>query len=105
LLPELLPQPTVLRKPERHQLLVAIEQVGDSALRDIHPPSRKLAVNLRDTAMLGVTQSAHQGDDVQAELPLRKRESSFLLRSVWLVVKLAISIDAATNNQPQSHQS
>ena len=61
-------------------------------------------MNLRDTAVLGVTQSAYQGDDVQAELALRKRECSFLFRSVWLVVKLAISIDAAADNQPQSHQ-
>jgi len=47
-------------------------------------------VNLRHTAVLGVTQGAHQGDDVQAELTLGKRESPFLFRSVWLVVKLAI---------------
>jgi hypothetical protein len=54
--------------------------------------------------MLGVAQSAYQGDHVQSKLALRKRESSFLFRSVWLVVKCAISIYAATNNQPESHQ-
>jgi hypothetical protein len=90
LLLEPLLQAGVPRKSERHQLLVAIEQIGNRALRDTHPPSRKLPVNLRHTAVLGVTQGAHQGDDVQAELTLGKRESPFLFRSVWLVVKLAI---------------
>jgi len=45
---------------------------------------------LSELRVLGVTQSAHQGDDVQAELALGKRECSFLFRSVRLVVKRAI---------------
>jgi hypothetical protein len=41
-----------VRKPERHQLLVAIEEVGHRALRDGDTSPRKLAVDLRDAAVL-----------------------------------------------------
>jgi len=61
-------------------------------------------MNLRDAAVLGVAQSAHQGDHVQAELALGKRESAFLLGSARLVVELAIPVHAAANNQPEAHQ-
>ena len=54
--------------------------------------------------MLGVAQSANQGDDVQAELALGQRESALLLGSARLVVELAILVDAAADHQPQSHQ-
>jgi len=61
-------------------------------------------VDLRDAAMLSVTQSTHQCYDIQPELSLGQRESSFLFGSVRLMVKCAISIDAAADNQPQSYQ-
>jgi len=104
LLPQPLPQPTILRKPERHKLLVAIEEVGHRALRDGDAPPREIPVDLRDAAMLGVAQSANQSYDVQSKLALGQRESAFLLGPLRLTVDLALRVHAATHHQPQTHQ-
>jgi hypothetical protein len=104
LLRELLLQGSPIGEPERHQLLVTIEEVGHRALRDIDAPTRKLAVDLWDATMVGVTQSAHHSDDVKAELTLRQGESSFLFRSARLMVKRATRVHAAADDQPETHQ-
>jgi hypothetical protein len=59
LLLEPLPQGNPIREPECHQLLVAIEEVGHRALRDGDASLRKLAVDLRDAAVLCMAQSTY----------------------------------------------
>jgi hypothetical protein len=61
-------------------------------------------MDLWHALMLSVAQSAHQGYDIQTEFTLGQRESSFLLRSVRLMVELAIRVHAAADNQPEPYQ-
>jgi hypothetical protein len=73
------PQPREVRDGERHQLVVAVEQVGHRALGDGDVARSKRGVDLRDRAVVLVAKSAHEGDDVETELLLRQGEASLLL--------------------------
>ena len=61
---------------------------------------RKLAVDLRHAAVLGMAQSTYEGDDVQAELALGQREGTLLLGPARALVELALRVDAPTDHQP-----
>jgi hypothetical protein len=105
LLGELLLQGSPIGEPERHQLLLAIEEVGHRPLGDGKPTPQQLAVDLGDAAMVSVAKSANQGDHVQSKLALGQCKSAFLLRSASLVVEFALAVEAPTNHQPKTHHS
>ena len=61
------------------QLVVAVQEVADAARADRHAAAGQLGVDLRDAAVLGMAESADQGDDVEAELVLGQGEPPLLL--------------------------
>ena len=75
-------QPVIVGERGRHELVVAVEQVGDRALRDHHPALAQGAVDLGHAVVLAVAQGADQGDDVEAELVLRQDDGPLGLRPV-----------------------
>jgi hypothetical protein len=66
----------------REQLVGAVEQVGDGALRDRHTAAAQRRVDLGHGAVLVVAQCADQRDHVEAELVLGERPGGFGLGPV-----------------------
>ena len=91
------PQPVVVGQRGRHELIVAVEQVGDAAKADGHAPADELGVDFGDAAVLGVAESADEGDDVEAELVLRQDQPPLLLGPSWHAEPLAAAIAAAAD--------
>src|SRR5205823_7569315 len=52
------------------QLIIAVQQVGDTPLADGHSSAGQLPIDLGDTAMVGVAERADGGHDVESELAL-----------------------------------
>ena len=94
------PQPVVVGERGGHELVVAVEQVGDRALGDRHPALAQAAVDLRHALVLAVAERPDQGDDVEAELVLRQHERALGLRPVGPVVADAGRVLAAADPQP-----
>jgi hypothetical protein len=97
-------QAVIVGERGRDQLVVAVEQVGDRALRDRHPALAQAAVDLGHAAMLAVAPGADQRDDVEAELVLRQHDGPLGFRPVGPVVAGAGRVLAAADAQPQADQ-
>jgi hypothetical protein len=82
LAPQHPPQPARVGQVGGEQLVVAVEQVGDAALGNLHPAPAQGGVDLRHAAVLAVAQHPDQGDDIQPELLLRQRQRALRLRPV-----------------------
>lgn len=99
LLLEAVPQPGAVGQPHRHQLLIALDQIRDGALGDLDAARLEGAMDLGHAAVVGVAQRADQGDDVEAELPMRQRHGRFLLRSIRAMIQGAGRPHAAPHGE------
>src|SRR5947209_6847726 len=81
-----------------------MEQMSDSALSYRDATLDECTMDLRDTAVLGVAQATHQGNDVETELTLGQNEGSFLLRTIRLVEPGAVPIPAGSDHEGEGHQ-
>ncbi len=84
---------------QRHQLLVAVQQLGHAALGDVHAVLAQRLVHLRHAALLAAAPVPDLGDDVQAELALRQRPGARFLWPIPLVIPWAA--DRPTPSHPQ----
>ncbi len=57
-------QGAALHQPGGQQFIIAVEQVGDAALRNGDTPGREVGVDLGHAAMLAVAQSPDQRHDI-----------------------------------------
>jgi hypothetical protein len=94
-------QPLGVGGGQRPQLIVAIQQVGDRAWCDDQATASQLVVDLRDAAVLGVTEATDQGHDIEPELVIRQGEVGLGLGPVGLPEPGAIGIGAASDGQRQ----
>ncbi len=104
LLRQALPQRRVVGQAQRHHLRVAPQLLGDAALGDGHAASDERPADLRDAAVLGVAQRPDQGDDIQAEFPVRQRPAAFLLGAVGAAGPRAGGTLAMAHDQVQPIQ-
>ncbi len=95
------PQPVVVGQRGRHELIVAVEQVGDRPLRDHHPALAQDAVHLRHALVLAIAQGTDQGDDIEPKLVLRQDEATLTLRPVRSAMVLTTRGLTAPDMQPQ----
>lgn len=89
-------------EPQCHQLLIAVQLLGNGSLTDPDTPCHQLPVNLRHALVLREAQATYECDDVEAELAVGQGVSTFLLGAVRLVVALALRIPAAAHQQDQT---
>ena len=93
---EPIPQPPLVGQLQRQQLLVALDQVPDRALRQHHPALAQRLVDLRHAPMLPVAQLPDQRDHVQPELAVRQRQGAFLFRPIGsAVARAGLASDSA----------
>src|SRR5499427_52122 len=64
---------------EGHEFIVALQEMLHGPGRNRHAAADQLLMGLGKTAVLGVTQSAHQVDDIEAKLMLGEGEPAFCL--------------------------
>ncbi len=95
-------EPRVVGEAQRHQLLVARHEMGDGAFGNCHLPIAQRLMDLRDTAMLGETQGADEGNHVEAELVMGQRPGAFFLGTVGSVVARTLRIVAADHGQREA---
>jgi hypothetical protein len=88
------PQPSAVRGGQGQQFVVAVQEVADAARADGHAASGQLGMDLREAAMLGVTQATDRGDDVEAELVLGQGEAALLLGPQADAVSGAVGVAA-----------
>jgi hypothetical protein len=81
-----LPQPGRIGQAQRHQLLVAAQQLGDAALGDVHAALAQGLVHLGHAALLPAAPVPDLRDDVQAKLALRQHPAAQFLWPIRLVV-------------------
>jgi hypothetical protein len=98
------PQPARVGQAGGEQFVIAVEQVGNAALGDLHPARAQGGVDLRHAAVLTVAQHPDQGDDVQPELLLRQRQRALRLRPIGTMKTRAALVLAAADLQPQPHR-
>jgi hypothetical protein len=96
-------QPSCIGARQGEQFVIAIEEVGDGPLADGDAAAGELGVDLRDAAVLGVSESADQGDDVETELVMRQSKSAFLLGAEADAPALALGVATAAELEVQSH--
>jgi len=94
-------QARLVGQPQRHQLLVAVEQIGDAPLRARHATSAERLMDLRHAAVLAIAQRAHQRDDVQPELAVRQRPAALLLGTIGPAIPRASRVAAQPHHQGQ----
>ena len=75
-------QPPGIGRGQGPQLIVAVQEVGDGALGEDDPPAGEFAVDLGDTAVLGIAEPADQGHDVESELVIGQGEVELGLGAV-----------------------
>ena len=75
-------QPPGIGRGQGPQLIVAVQEVGDGALGEDDPPAAEFAVDLGDTAVLGIAEPADQGHDVESELVIGQGEVGLGLGAV-----------------------
>ncbi len=75
----------MIGQTEGDQLFVALDKVGDSALRQGNAARKQVLVDLANTAMLSVTQGADECDHIEAEFAVRERPASFFFRPVGVM--------------------
>ena len=100
-----LTQPRRIAQPQRHQLLVPVQQHRHTPLGDLDPtrPQNLVhLVHLGHAPLLTVAQLPHQCDDIQPKLGLRQRPGACFLRHVGVVIGGAVSVLAAAHPQRQS---
>jgi len=76
---ELFPQAGPVGRPQRHQFLVPLEQIGHTALGEHHATGAERPMALRHAAVLAIAQRAHQRDAIQPERAVRQRPATLLL--------------------------
>ena len=94
-------QPLGVGRGQRPELVVAIPQVGDRALRNDQATAGQLVVDLRDAAVLGMTEATDQRHDIEPELVIGQGEVGLGLGPVGLMETGAIGIGAASDGQRQ----
>ena len=87
---------------QRHQLVVARQQVGDGTRGDGDLLLPQCLVNLGDTAMVAVAQGANAGNDVEAELMMGQGPGAFFLGAIGLMVPATLGIVAADDGQGEA---
>jgi hypothetical protein len=87
----------------REEFVVAIEQIGDAALRDHHALLPQGRVDLRDGAVVAMTQGSNKRNDVEAELVLGQRQGALSLGPIRPVVARTGGALAAADLQVQAH--
>src|SRR5918911_236108 len=97
-------QPLIVAQRHGQQLLVALQQVGDTALADHHAPLAQGAVDLRHAAVLAMAKRAHERDHVQGELMLGERNSAFRLGPMGAVALRAGGALATADLEAQPHR-
>lgn len=86
-------------EPQRHQFLVALQQIRHAARGNGQPAPDERLVDLGHAAMLGEPQPPSQGDDVQTELAVRQRPVPLFLWAVGPVVEETGGVLAAAHRQ------
>src|SRR5262249_45260896 len=100
-----LPQPTGIPQPQRHQLLIAVQQDRHATLRNVHATPAQDRVDLGHTALLTRPQLADEGDDVEAEFALRQRPGPRFLRDIRAMILRARRIDTLPHPDGQAPES
>ena len=94
-------QPLGIGRGQCPQFIVAVQEVGDGALGDDDRSAGELAVDLGDTAVLGIAEPADQGHDVESELVIGQGEVGLGLGPVGPEEAGARGIGAASDGQRQ----
>jgi len=82
-------QARVVGEPQRHQFLVALQQIRRAALGNGETAPDERLMDLGHAAMLSAAQLPNQGDDIQAELAMWQRPVPLFLGAVGPVVEEA----------------
>src|SRR4051812_6806337 len=98
-------QPLAVDGGEGAQFVVAVQEVADRAQGDGDATARQLLVDLRDAAMLGVTEAPDQGEHVEAELVMGQGDEGLRFRAAGTVVARAVGVGAAANAQGEARDS
>jgi hypothetical protein len=95
------PQPLGVGRGQRPEFVVAVQEVGDRALRDDQAAAGQLLVDLGDAAVLGMSEPSDDGHDVEAELVIGQGEVGLGLGPVGSEEAGAIGIVTASDGQGQ----
>jgi hypothetical protein len=68
-----------IRERESQQLVVAVEQVADAPHADRHATSGQFGMDLGQATVLGMSEPADRGDDVEAEFVLGQDDPRLVL--------------------------
>ena len=96
------PEPLVIGQAERDQFLIAVDEVGDSALRQGNAAGEQALVDFGHAAMLSIAQPADERDDIEAEFAMWERPGTFFLRAIGLMKAGAGGGDAAADVERQA---
>ena len=97
------PQAMAVGQGGREELVIAVEQIGDAALCDHHASLAQGGVDLRDGAVVAMTQGSNERHDVKAERVLGQRQSALSLGPIRPVVARTRDALAAADLQVQAH--
>jgi hypothetical protein len=82
---------------ERHQCIVAVQEMLHRAGSNQHPAAPQLLMNLWETTVVGIAQCSDQGDNSETTRVLGEGHTSLFLGPVWLLELGTHRGDAATN--------
>ncbi len=94
-------QPLGVGCGQRPEFVVAVQEVGDRALRNDQAAAGQPLVDLGDAAVLGISEPSDSGHDIEAELVIGQGEVGFGLGPVGQTEPGAIGIVAASDGQRQ----
>lgn len=78
-------EPERISQRERHEFVIAFQEMQDRAERNRDTAALQLLMHLGYTAVVGMAQRADQGDDIEAKLVLGQRQPPFGFWAVGLL--------------------